>query len=336
MSKLNHIFCVAPMMDATDRHCRYFLRHLSRHALLYTEMVTIGAILHGDREALLGFDSAEQPLALQIGGSAPQDMASVAVIAEEFGYQEVNINVGCPSDRVKNGHFGACLMAEPELVARCVSAMRERVSIPVTVKTRIGIDDQDRYEDLRHFVDTVHAGGCSTFIVHARKAWLSGLSPKENREIPPLHYDRVHRLKRERPNLRIIINGGLSTIEQCEQQLTQVDGVMLGREVYRNPYLLAEVDAALFGDTRGAPSRTECVHAMRAYAAAQRAQGTRLHAITRHMLGLYAHQPGARAWRRYLSENVHLPAASEQVLDDALAAMSATAEQGTSAIEAVA
>ena len=336
MDTHDHVFCVAPMMDATDRHCRYFLRQLSRHALLYTEMVTCNAIVHGDREALLGFDSAEQALALQVGGSDPKSMASAAAIAEDFGYREVNINVGCPSDRVKNGHFGACLMADPDLVARCVSEMRARVSIPVTVKTRIGIDDKDRYEDLLHFIDTVHAAGCSTFIVHARKAWLSGLSPKENREIPPLHYDRVHRLKRERANLRIIINGGLTTIEQCHQQLAHVDGVMLGREVYRNPYLLAEVDRALFNDPHCAPSRAQCAHSMIAYAARQRARGTRLHAITRHMLGLYAHQPGARAWRRFLSENVHLPGASEQLLIDALAHVPQTPERAAIAVEALA
>lgn len=318
MGDYTHLFCVAPMMDATDRHCRYFLRLLSHRALLYTEMVTTGAILHGNREALLGFDPAEQPLALQIGGSDPAAMASAAVIAEEFGYREVNINVGCPSDRVKSGRFGACLMADPALVARCVSEMRARVSMPVTVKTRIGIDDKDRYEDLLHFIDTVQAGGCSTFIVHARKAWLSGLSPKENREIPPLHYDRVHRLKNERPELRIIINGGITTIDQCQQQLRDVDGVMLGREVYRNPYLLAEVDRALFNATHDVPTRAQCVQSMVAYADRQLTQGTRLHSITRHMLGLYQHQPGARAWRRFLSENIHRPGVSEQLLLDAL------------------
>ncbi len=321
MATLNHLFCVAPMMDATDRHCRYFMRQLSRHALLYTEMVTTGAILFGDRDALLGFDPTEQPLALQIGGSDPAAMADVAAIAEDYGYLEVNINVGCPSDRVKNGHFGACLMADPGLVARCVSEMRARVSLPVTVKTRIGIDDQDRYEDLLNFVDTVHDGGCETFIVHARKAWLSGLSPKENREIPPLHYDRVHRLKLERPNLRIVINGGLTTIEQCRQQLEHVDGVMLGREVYRNPYLLTEVDRAIFSDPHETPSRAQCVRTMATYVAERMHRGTRLHAITRHMLGLYQHQPGARAWRRYLSENVHLAGANEHVLEAALRQM---------------
>ncbi|MFT5447720.1 MAG: tRNA-dihydrouridine synthase A [Gammaproteobacteria bacterium] len=321
MSALEHLFCVAPMMDATDRHCRYFLRQLSRHALLYTEMITTGAILHGDRESLLGFDAAEHPLALQVGGSVPADMARTAQIAQEAGYLEVNINVGCPSDRVKNGHFGACLMADPVLVARCVSEMRARVSIPITVKTRIGIDDQDSYEDLLHFIDTVHAGGCTTFIVHARKAWLSGLSPKQNREIPPLHYDRVHRLKRDRPELRIIINGGLTTIEQCRQQLVHVDGVMLGREVYRNPYLLADVDHQLFNAVQDAPTRAQCVALMTAYVQDQLARGSRLHAITRHMLGLFQHQPGARAWRRYLSEHVHRAGASEQTLLDALTHM---------------
>lgn len=319
-----HLFCVAPMMDATDRHCRYFLRQLSRHALLYTEMVTTGAIVHGDREKLLGFDPAEQPLALQVGGSDPKAMAIAAKIAEEFGYLEVNINVGCPSDRVKSGRFGACLMADPDLVARCVSEMRARVDIPITVKTRIGIDDKDQYQDLLHFVDTVHTGGCSTFIVHARKAWLSGLSPKENREIPPLHYDRVHRLKQDRPHLRIIINGGLTSLDQCEAQLLHVDGVMLGREVYRNPFMLSSVDYALFNAPQAELSRAQCVHSMADYAARQLAQGTRLHSITRHMLGLYQHQPGARAWRRTLSENVHRAGVSEQLLLDALDALPVT------------
>ena len=258
---------------------------------------------------------------MQVGGSDPADMARAAQVAQEMGYLEVNINVGCPSDRVKNGNFGACLMADPALVARCVSEMRTHVDIPVTVKTRIGIDDQDSYEHLLNFIDTVHAGGCSTFIIHARKAWLSGLSPKQNREIPPLHYDRVHRLKRDRPELRIIINGGLTTIEQCQEQLVQVDGVMLGREVYRNPYLLADVDRALFNGTQEAPTRAQCVALMADYVQEQLARGTRLHAITRHMLGLFQHQPGARVWRRYLSEHVHLAGASEQTLLDALACM---------------
>jgi tRNA-dihydrouridine synthase A len=271
-----------------------------------------------------------------VGGSDPRALASAAAIAEEYGYVEININVGCPSDRVKSGRFGACLMADPDLVARCVSEMRACVGIPVTVKTRIGIDDMDRYEDLLHFVDTVRAGGCSTFIVHARKAWLSGLSPKENREVPPLHYDRVHRLKRERPDLRIVINGGLTTIGQCRQQLAHVDGVMLGRAAYRNPYLLAAVDGALFNATQREPTRAQCVRSMADYAAGQLAHGTRLHSITRHMLGLYLHQPGARAWRRFLSENVHRAGASEQLLLDALARLPAARAVAGSVAESVA
>jgi len=314
-------FCVAPMMDATDRHCRYFLRQLTRHALLYTEMVTAVAILHAGREPLLGFDAAEQPVALQLGGSDPAQMAQCAAIAEDMGYAEVNINVGCPSERVRNGRFGACLMAEPALVADCVAAMRARTRLPVTVKSRIGIDDDDSYEHLAHFVDTVSAGGCSTFIVHARKAWLSGLSPRENREIPPLRHELVYRLARERPHLEIVINGGITTLAQCQQHLRHVHGVMLGREPYRNPCLLAQVDQVLFGATHAPPTREEVVEAMADYAARRRDVGDAVQRITRHMLGLYLHQPGARAWRRHLSENAHRPDAGAEVLDDALYAM---------------
>jgi tRNA-dihydrouridine synthase A len=306
------------MMDATDRHCRYFMRLLTRHALLYTEMVASAAIVNGDRERLLAFDPAEQPLALQVGGSEPTEMAQCAAIAEDMGYLEVNINVGCPSDRVRSGRFGACLMAEPERVADCVDAMTARVRLPITVKTRIGIDDLDRYEHLLHFVDTVSAAGCTTFIVHARKAWLSGLSPRENRELPPLRHDVVHRLKRDRPALRIVINGGLTTLEQCQAQLEHVDGVMMGREAYRNPYLLADVDGLLFGDSREPPGRRDAARAMIGYTAARLGAGDPLHRITRHMLGLFQHCPGARAWRRHLSQNASRDAADEQVLADAL------------------
>ena len=313
-----HRFCVAPMMDVTDRHCRYFLRRLSRHARLYTEMVTTGAVIHGDRERLLGFDPAEQPLALQLGGSDPAALADAAAIAEDTGYAEVNLNVGCPSDRVRSGRFGACLMAEPALVAEGVAAMRARVRVPVTVKTRIGIDDRDRYEDLLHFVDTVRAAGCDTFIVHARKAWLSGLSPKEYREVPPLRYPVVHRLKAERPELTVVINGGLTDLDQCREQLRRVDGVMLGREITRNPWLLTEVDRALFDDARDAPSREAVVAAMAAYAARRRAAGEPLHRVTRHMTGLFKGRPGARAWRRHLSEHAWRPDACERLLDEAL------------------
>ncbi len=314
-------FCVAPMMDATDRHCRYFLRLLSRHALLYTEMVTANAVLHGDRDALLGFDPTELPLALQLGGSEPAALAACARIAEDRGYSEVNVNVGCPSDRVRSGRFGACLMAEPDTVAACVAAMRATVDIPVTVKTRIGIDDRDRYEDLLAFVDTVAAAGCTVFVVHARKAWLTGLSPKENREIPPLRHGLVHRLKAERPQLTVVLNGGITSIEDCRGHLQQVDGVMVGREAYRNPYLLAAVDRALFGDRREPPAREAVAAAMLPYAARRRAAGEPLHRITRHMLGLFQGQPGARAWRRHLSEHAHRADAGADVIRAALYAM---------------
>lgn len=307
------------MMDATDRHCRYFLRQLSRRALLYTEMITSAAVLNGDRERLLGYDPAEQPLALQVGGSDPAQMAECARIAEALGYAQVNVNVGCPSDRVRSGRFGACLMAEPERVAECVAAMRAAARIPVTVKCRIGIDDRDRYEHLLGFVDAVHAGGCTTFVVHARKAWLSGLSPRQNRELPPLRHELVHRLKAERPGLEVVINGGITTLEQCRTHLARVDGVMLGREAYRNPYLLAAVDRALFGECAAPPSRREVVEAMIAYAARRRARGEPLHRVTRHMLGLYQGRPGARAWRRHLSEHAHRAGADERVLAQALA-----------------
>ena len=306
------------MMDATDRHCRYFLRLLSRHARLYTEMVASAAVLNGDRERLLGFDPAEQPVALQLGGSEPEDMARCASIAADMGYAEVNINVGCPSDRVRSGRFGACLMAEPQRVADCVAAMSARVQLPVTVKTRIGIDELDRYEHLLHFVDTVHAAGCTTFIVHARKAWLSGLSPRENREVPPLRYGVVHRLKQERPELRIVINGGLTTLDECRAQLAHVDGVMVGRAAYRNPYLLAAVDRTLFGEVREPPDRRDAARAMVGYAAERLAAGEPLHRITRHILGLFQHCPGARAWRRHLSEHASRAGADERVLAEAL------------------
>jgi tRNA-dihydrouridine synthase A len=312
----SHRFCVAPMMDVTDRHCRYFLRQLSRHARLYTEMVTTAAVLNGNRERLLGFDPREHPVALQLGGSEPADMARASEVAAAMGYDEVNINVGCPSDRVRSGRFGACLMAEPARVAECVAAMRARVSIPVTVKTRIGIDDRDRYEDLLAFVDTVHAAGCKVFIVHARKAWLSGLSPKQNREVPPLRHALVHRLKKERPGLTVIINGGIRSLTECRLHLALVDGVMLGREIQRDPYLLAAVDAALFGDAREPPTRHAVVAAMASYAARC---GEPVQRVTRHLLGLFHGRPGARAWRRHLSENAWRAQADARVLSDALA-----------------
>jgi len=310
-------FSVAPMLDWTDRHCRYFHRLLTRHALLYTEMVTTGAILHG-RGDYLAFNEAEHPLALQLGGCDPEALARCAQVAQHRGYDEINLNVGCPSDRVQNGRFGACLMAEPALVARCVEAMRQAAAIPVTVKTRIGIDHQDSYAFLCEFIETVAARGCDTFIVHARKAWLSGLSPKENREVPPLDYARVYRLKQDYPQLSISVNGGVTTLEQCESHLEQLDGVMVGREAYSNPYLLAEVDQRLYGDGASRPSRHQVVERMIPYIEAELAKGNQLSHITRHMLGIFQGMPGARAWRRYLSEHAHRRGAGIEVLRCAL------------------
>ncbi|WP_192459172.1 tRNA dihydrouridine(20/20a) synthase DusA [Musicola keenii] len=311
-------FSVAPMLDWTDRHCRYFHRLLSHNALLYTEMVTTGAILHG-RGDYLAYNEEEHPLALQLGGSDPQALAQCAEIAEQRGYDEINLNVGCPSDRVQNGRFGACLMAEAELVADCVDAMRGRVRLPVTVKTRIGIDDQDSYDFLCAFIRTVaERGGCDTFIVHARKAWLSGLSPKENREIPPLDYPRVYQLKRDFPALTIAINGGIKTLEQAQQHLQHLDGVMVGREAYQNPGLLAQVDSRLFGVTTSAPDLFAVVDAMYPYIERELSRGAQLGHITRHMLGLFQGLPGARQWRRFLSENAHRPGADISVVEQAL------------------
>jgi len=312
------------MMEWTDRHCRYFLRRISRHCLLYTEMVTTGAILHGDRARLLAFHPEEHPLAIQLGGSDPAALAECARIAESMGFDEVNLNVGCPSDRVQSGRFGACLMAEPGLVARSVEAMRRAVAIPVTVKSRIGIDDQEEWPTLRDFVGTVASAGCTRFIVHARKAWLTGLSPKENRDVPPLRYDLVHRLKTERPDLSIVVNGGITCLEEADAHLRHVDGVMLGRAAYQNPYLLAEVDSRYFGDDRPPAERHEIVWAMEEYIAAELAAGTPLPAMTRHMLGLFQRVPGARAWRRHLSEQAHLPGAGLTVLRGALARVPTT------------
>lgn len=318
LKPIDRRFCVAPMLDWTDRHCRYFYRLMSKRAVLYTEMVTTGAILYGNREAHLGFDGAEHPLVLQLGGSQPEDLANCARIALEYGYDEINLNVGCPSDRVQNGRFGACLMANPALVADCVDAMQQAVSIPVSVKSRIGIDDQDSYAELVEFIGTIAATGCRTFVVHARKAWLSGLSPKENREIPPLRYDVVYQLKQDFPELEIIINGGITSVHACDEFLSQLDGVMLGREVYHNPFILTEVDALLYGDQPVTMSRQDVVLAMLPYVEQQLAKGVRLNSITRHMLGLFHGEKGARAWRRYLSEHATQAGADQQVLLSAL------------------
>lgn len=311
------------MLDWTDRHCRYFFRQLSRHARLYTEMVTTGAILHGDCERFLRFDADEHPVALQLGGSDADALARCAAIGERFGYDEINLNCGCPSDRVQGGGFGACLMNDPRQVAEAVRAMRTATKLPVTVKHRIGVDDSDEYEFMRRFVETVADAGCETFIVHARKAWLKGLSPKENREIPPLRYENVHRLKQAFPQLRIVLNGGLRDLETCAQHLQDLDGVMLGREIYENPYLLSEVDSKLFGDSGAPPSRDQVLARMQDYAQRQLEQGAALNHITRHILGLYRNQPGGRAFRRVLSERATRPGSDARLLAEARAAMDA-------------
>ncbi|WP_373086945.1 tRNA dihydrouridine(20/20a) synthase DusA [Sneathiella sp.] len=315
----DRIISIAPMMDWTDRHDRYFLRLITSHALLYTEMVTTGAILFGDADRHLRFHPAEQPLALQLGGSEPEALAKCCKIAEDYGYQEINLNVGCPSDRVQTGRFGACLMAEPETVAACVSAMSAATSLPVTVKTRIGIDDLDQYEHLTRFIGTVQAAGCETFIIHARKAWLTGLSPKENRTIPPLDYNRVYQLKKDFPELEIILNGGIQTCEEIDNHLAHVDGVMIGREAYQNPYFLAEIDKRYYGQDENTPERREVVEKILPYIDREMAQGVPLKSITRHMLGLFQGRPGARAWRRHISENAHLKGATPDLLNEAAA-----------------
>lgn len=311
-------FSVAPMLDRTDRHFRAFARSLTRRALLYTEMITTAALLHGDAEHLLAFDPIEKPLALQLGGSDPGALAQCARLAQRRGYDEVNLNVGCPSARVQNGRFGACLMTEPDLVASCVAAMADAVTLPVTVKTRIGVDDRDRYEDLCEFVSTVERAGCRAFIVHARKAWLQGLSPKENREIPPLRYDVVARLKSDFPGLDIVLNGGLTSLGQALTQLMVFDGVMVGRAAYDDPYLLAAVDHAVFGESRAPVSRRECIESWLPYVERELTSGTHLHAMTRHVLGLFRGVSGGRRWRRYLSEHASAQGAGIATLRAAL------------------
>jgi tRNA-dihydrouridine synthase A len=306
------------MLDWTDRHCRFFHRLLTKHALLYTEMVTTGALLHGDRHRFLQFDSVEHPLALQLGGSDPADLALCAKMAEEYGYDEINLNVGCPSDRVQNGRFGACLMAEPKLVADCVAAMQAVVAIPVTVKSRVGIDHHDSYEELAHFIQTVASAGCRTFIIHARKAWLNGLSPKQNREIPSLRYEWVFQLKRDYPALEVIINGGITSFELAEELLLQVDGVMMGRAAYQNPFLLADVDRRFFSGACPSLSREEAVERMVPYIRRQLKSGARLNSMARHLLGLFHNRPYGKAWRRYLSEHACQADANENVIYEAL------------------
>lgn len=321
------------MMDWTDRHCRVFHRGLTRHALLYTEMVTAEAVIHGKREQLLGFSDVEHPIALQLGGSDPAKLVEAALIGQAYGYGEINLNVGCPSDRVQEGRFGACLMAEPDLVARCVAAMRQAVHVPVTVKCRIGIDDQDSEADFQRFIDTVADAGCGTFVVHARKAWLQGLSPKENREIPPLDYVRVYRLKASRPDLEIVINGGITTLDACEQHLRHVDGVMLGRAAYQEPYILAEVDQRFSGSDRPVATRREALEALLTYADAHIANGGRLSNITRHVLGLYHGRPRGKLFRRHLSVEGVKSGADSRVLAQAISIAEGVSE-GTAAAAA--
>ncbi len=308
---------IAPMLDWTDRHFRFFLRLITRHTLLYTEMVTTGALLHGERARFLRFDPAEHPVALQLGGSDPVEMARCARLGADWGYDEININVGCPSDRVQNGRFGACLMAEPGLVADCVAAMKDTVAVPVTVKTRIGIDDRDSYGELVDFVGTQAAAGCDALIVHARKAWLKGLSPKENRDVPPLRYEVVQQLKIDFPDLSISLNGGIKTLAEAADFLTTLDGVMIGREAYHNPWMLARADRIIFGDARPPLTRHEVLDRFLPYAERELAAGVPLSAMSRHLLGLFQGQPGGRAWRRRISENAHRPGAGIEVLSTA-------------------
>ncbi|WP_396135901.1 tRNA dihydrouridine(20/20a) synthase DusA [Chamaesiphon sp. VAR_69_metabat_338] len=315
----HHPLSVAPMMDRTDRHCRYFLRQISRRTLLYTEMVTSMAILHGDKHKLLGFDRSEHPLALQIGGDNPADLAKCARIAADFGYDEVNLNVGCPSSRVQNGNFGACLMLQPDRVAECIAAMVAATTLPVTIKHRIGVDEVDSYEDLVKFVSIVSQTGCQRFSVHARKAWLQGLSPKENREVPPLRYEDVHRLKQDLPHLSIEINGGFTNLEQVQTQLQHVDAVMIGRAIYDNPYLLALVDRDIYGDPTPPPSRHQIVTQMLPYIDTWTSKGLKLHSITRHMLQLFHGRSGSRIWKRLITEQSVLPGAGVSVVERALA-----------------
>lgn len=315
---LDRRFSVAPMMDRTDRHDRYFLRQISPSTLLYTEMVTTGAILHGDTDRFLKFDPAEHPVALQLGGSDPDDLARCTEIAARRGYDEVNLNVGCPSDRVQNARFGACLMNHPDVVAACIERMTGAVDIPVTVKTRIGVDDRDSWEDFRGFIETVAATGCKVFIIHARKAWLHGLSPKENREIPPLSYETVYRLKQEYPDLTVAINGGITETKAVADHLRHVDGVMIGRAAYENPWLLAEIEETVLGG-RPAASREAALAAYLDYIDRQLTEGVPLYAMARHALGLFQGQRGARAWRRHISENGPRRGAGSDVLRDAAA-----------------
>lgn len=315
---IDRTFCVAPMLNWTDRHCRYFHRLLTNHALLYTEMVTTGALLHGSSEHFLAHRSTEHPVAFQLGGSDPKVLAQCAQLIEIAGFDEVNLNVGCPSDRVQNGRFGACLMAEPALVADCVDAMQQLISIPVTVKSRIGIESQYSYPELLNFIGTIADIGCNTFIIHARKAWLKGFSPKQNREVPPLKYDVVYQIKKDLPSLEIILNGGVACLDNAQTFLQQVDGVMVGREAYHNPYLLSEVDTRFYADSTMDKTRGQVVMALLPYIEEHIASGGRLHAVTRHILGLFHGVAGARKWRQYLGEHATKKGADVSVILAAL------------------
>ena len=316
---MTNIVSIAPMMDWSDRHYRYFMRLITKHALLYTEMITTGAIIHGDRDRFLAFNAEEHPVAVQLGGSDPDDLAQCATITTDYGYDEINLNIGCPSNRVQSGRFGACLMAEPDLVADCVHAMKGKTNRPVTVKTRLGIDDQDSYELLSKFISKVADAGCETFVLHARKAWLTGLSPKENRQIPPLQYDVVYQIKEDFPQLEIIINGGIKNFSEIVNHLHHTDGIMIGREAYHNPYSLAEVDQHFYNEEKPPLSRSDVVKQFMQYADRQIKNGVHLKHMSRHILGLFQNQPGARRWRRYISENAYQPEANSDIIKNALA-----------------
>jgi tRNA-dihydrouridine synthase A len=318
---------IAPMMDHTDKHFRYFMRILSKHAVLYTEMITTGALIHGDRQRFLDFNDVEHPLAIQLGGSNPNDLTECSKMAEDEGYDEVNLNIGCPSDRVQNGQFGACLMSNKELVAECINTIQSKIKIPVTIKTRIGIDDLDSYEFLYNFIKITHEAGCDTFIIHARKAILSGLSPKENRAIPPLNYERVHKIKQDFPKLNITINGGFTELDNIKSQLQHVDGVMVGRAAYQNPFMLAEADNVLFENLEPASTRETILNEYRNYVDEQLQQGERIKNLTRHVIGLYQGQPGARKYRQLLSASVPKGKDNIQFLDDTIQSISSYASK---------
>ncbi len=314
---MKNFISIAPMMDWSDRHFRYFIRLITKHSLLYTEMITSGAIIHGDRDRFLTYNEEEHPIAIQLGGSDPKDLGTCAEIVTTYGYDEINLNVGCPSARVQSGSFGACLMAEPDLVAECVASMKQKTSLPVTVKTRLGIDDRDSYEELSDFIKTVQKAGCETFILHARKAWLNGLSPKENREVPPLQYDVVYQIKKDFPELEIMINGGIKSKHDINTHLAHIDGVMIGREAYHNPFILADIDQ-LFYNHQASPSRIEVIEEFIGYLDKQIDKGVHLKHMSRHILGLFQGQVGAKKWRRHISENAHKPNTTSQVIKDAL------------------